>query len=176
MPVRMMMAINSCRKERIEGGLDEYFSLARDFKRHFCLDDCAPHFVGVWDTVSSVGWIENPLSLPYTRQPAEHPIGRHAIAIDEKRAFFRTNLWHPTTGRRAEERQTGLVSGRALRCWRWVSRSRKRAVETGPRLDVREAKAAQLLVEPSKEDYVLGRAGSPPLAKPDADAKACTSR
>ena len=40
--------------------------LADDFKDHFSITTCTPHFVGVWDTVSSVGWIENPLRLPYT--------------------------------------------------------------------------------------------------------------
>lgn len=51
------------------------------------------HFVGVWDTVSSVGWVENPLRLPYTASNPSIRIGRHAVAIDERRAFFRTNLW-----------------------------------------------------------------------------------
>jgi uncharacterized protein (DUF2235 family) len=144
--MRMMMAINKLQaKTGSEKDLKEYFSLASDFKRHFCLDNCAPYFVGVWDTVSSVGWIENPLSLPYTSNPPNIPIGRHAIAIDEKRAFFRTNLWHPKpTGRRAEERQTGLVPGRALRCWRWVSGSRKRVVETGAGLDVAGGQAREI--------------------------------
>jgi uncharacterized protein (DUF2235 family) len=45
--------------------------------------------------VSSVGWIENPLSLPYSADNGDIAIGRHAVAIDERRAFFRTNLWRP---------------------------------------------------------------------------------
>ena len=45
-------------------------------------------FVGVWDTVSSVGWVENPLKLPYVTNNPDIEIGRHAIAIDEHRAFF----------------------------------------------------------------------------------------
>jgi uncharacterized protein (DUF2235 family) len=43
-----------------------------------------------------VGWIENPVRLPYTSNNPDIRIGRHAIAIDERRAFFRSNLWHPT--------------------------------------------------------------------------------
>src|SRR4030095_14298354 len=54
--MRMMMAINKLQaKTGSEKDLKEYFSLASDFKRHFCLDNCAPYFVGFWDTVSSVG-------------------------------------------------------------------------------------------------------------------------
>ena len=49
-------------------------STSTDFKGTFAWRACKPRFVGVWDTVSSVGWYENPLRLPYT---AENPdIGR----------------------------------------------------------------------------------------------------
>jgi uncharacterized protein (DUF2235 family) len=72
------------------------FRLADEFKATFSRE-CRPYFVGVWDTVSSVGWIENPLWLPYSADNADICIGRHAIAIDERRAFFRTNLWMPKT-------------------------------------------------------------------------------
>jgi uncharacterized protein (DUF2235 family) len=42
------------------------FDLAEDFRATFRGTVCKPHFVGVWDTVSSVGWIENPLKLPFS--------------------------------------------------------------------------------------------------------------
>lgn len=51
------------------------------------------HFLGVWDTVSSVGSIYNPFKLPYTRWNPSVRTVRHAISIDERRKFFRTNLW-----------------------------------------------------------------------------------
>ncbi|HKV77890.1 MAG TPA: di-heme-cytochrome C peroxidase [Candidatus Sulfotelmatobacter sp.] len=70
------------------------FAVAADFKRTFCRE-CKPHFVGVWDTVSSVGWIYNVAHFPGTK--ATHnpdlKIVRHAVAIDERRAFFRQNLF-----------------------------------------------------------------------------------
>jgi uncharacterized protein (DUF2235 family) len=50
-------------------------------------------FMGIWDTVSSVGWIYTPIRL---LDGAENPIiqvGRHAVSIDERRAFYRDNLW-----------------------------------------------------------------------------------
>jgi uncharacterized protein (DUF2235 family) len=34
------------------------FGVAADFKKTFCRE-CQTHFVGVWDTVSSVGWVYN---------------------------------------------------------------------------------------------------------------------
>jgi uncharacterized protein (DUF2235 family) len=60
-------------------------------------------FVGVWDTVSSVGWFSNPISLPYTANNHDIAIGRHAVAIDERRTFFRSNLWQ----RSADAQQAG---------------------------------------------------------------------
>ena len=56
---------------------------------------CALHFVGVWDTVSSYGWIYNPVRLPYTAQNPDMRNGRHAISIDERRCFFQKNVWGP---------------------------------------------------------------------------------
>ena len=98
--IRMMMAINKAeekapaRSAKFKSRIDNYFGLARQFKDHFCKPSRL-HFVGVWDTVSSVGWIENPVKLPHTANNPDIHIGRHAIAIDERRAFFRTNLWRP---------------------------------------------------------------------------------
>ncbi len=69
------------------------FDVATDFKATFSRD-CKPHFIGVWDTVSSVGWVYNAVHFPFTtsRNPDLH-IVRHAVSIDERRAFFRQNLF-----------------------------------------------------------------------------------
>ena len=69
------------------------FAVAADFKKTFSRD-CKPHVVGVWDTVSSVGWVYNAVHFPFTtatRNP-DFQIVRHAMSIDERRAFFRQNL------------------------------------------------------------------------------------
>jgi uncharacterized protein (DUF2235 family) len=68
------------------------FGLAAGFKETFSSIDCPIHFMGIWDTVSSVGWIANALSIPYAAQLPNVLHIRHAVAIDERRAFFRTNL------------------------------------------------------------------------------------
>lgn len=70
------------------------FKVAAGFKKTFSRP-CKPHFVGLWDAVSSVGWVYNAVHFPYTRaatNPDFH-IVRHAMSIDERRAFFRQNLF-----------------------------------------------------------------------------------
>jgi hypothetical protein len=52
------------------------------------------HYLGLWDTVSSVGWVWNPKTFPFTAHNPSVEIIRHAVAIDERRAFFRQNLMY----------------------------------------------------------------------------------
>jgi len=56
---------------------------------------CRVHFLGLWDTVSSVGWVwdPNPLTRPFTANNPSVDTVRHAVSIDEHRAFFRQNRW-----------------------------------------------------------------------------------
>jgi uncharacterized protein (DUF2235 family) len=66
--------------------------LAQRFKETFSIE-CKPYFVGLWDTVSSVGWVYNAVHFPYTTALSNQDLllVRHAISIDERRAFFRQN-------------------------------------------------------------------------------------
>jgi len=73
------------------GSAQAYFDLAAEFARTLSAGPCNPHFLGVWDTVNSVGWIGSPLAIPYTRSNSDISVVRHAIAIDERRAFYRIN-------------------------------------------------------------------------------------
>lgn len=63
--------------------------------------DCPIHFIGVWDTVSSVGLINlfrHDQAFPFTQHNPQVTHVRHAVSIDERRCFFRQNLmlrWHP---------------------------------------------------------------------------------
>lgn len=56
---------------------------------------CPVHFIGVWDTVSSVGVINNFRSFPHTAHNPEISHVRHAVSIDERRSTFRQNLMSP---------------------------------------------------------------------------------
>jgi uncharacterized protein (DUF2235 family) len=171
--IRMMMAITNIRestRQHSEKLLSDYFNLARQFKDHFCIKDCNPCFVGVWDTVSSVGWIENPVRLPYTSNNPHIQIGRHAIAIDERRAFFRSNLWHPTpTGGPKDLKQVWFpgvhcdVGGGYPEAESGLS---KIALEWM----LKEAAPAGLITDSARVDQVLGRSADA-YAPPKADAK-----
>jgi uncharacterized protein (DUF2235 family) len=59
---------------------------------------CPIHFVGVWDTVSSVGWFWEPAKFKYTATNPGISHIRHAIAIDEARAFYRQNRFFAAGG------------------------------------------------------------------------------
>jgi uncharacterized protein (DUF2235 family) len=93
--IRMMLAIDRVRpgNSKEDEAKHEYFDLANSFKYTMSRTTCKPWFVGVWDTVSSIGWIANPLKLPFVTNNPDIEIGRHAVAIDERRAFFRNHLW-----------------------------------------------------------------------------------
>lgn len=172
--IRMLMAIHKIESKGRPATEEEhrYFKLADDFKKTFAWRSCKPWFVGVWDTVSSVGWYENPLHLPYTAENPDIEIGRHAISIDERRAFFRSNLWipkappapsgpkdlkqvwfpgvHCDVGGGYPEAESGL----SKITFEWM---------------LREAAAAGLLVDPLKCDAVLGRSGGD-YVPPNANA------
>ena len=83
------------------------FRIAHGFGQTFS-QACPIHFVGLWDTVSSVGWILDPIGLkpgrlPYTFDLENVSVVRHAVSIDERRAFFRQNLVRHVPGRDIKE-------------------------------------------------------------------------
>ena len=66
-------------------------SVCSDFKAMMSRP-CPVHFVGVWDTVGSVGYPNQFRTFPYTMENPGVQFVRHAVAIDERRCFFRQNL------------------------------------------------------------------------------------
>mgnify|MGYP000364888565 CR=1 FL=1 len=66
------------------------FRTAGKFKSRFARE-CPIRFMGIWDTVSSVGYFGNWKSYPYTRNNENVKTIRHALAIDERRAFYTQN-------------------------------------------------------------------------------------
>jgi hypothetical protein len=162
------------RRTRQQGNIQHTFDVAHGFKETFSRD-CLIHMVGVWDTVSSVGWIYDPVVLPYTARNPIMQIGRHAISIDERRCFFQNNLWgqpflpgdpqyrvdqdikqvwfagvHSDVGGSYPEVESGL-SKIALE---WM---------------LAEASQAGLLIDQRKAALILGRSGGP-YAPPDPAA------
>jgi hypothetical protein len=51
------------------------------------------HFLGLWDTVSTIGWFWSPQHLPFTGGVPTADVVRHAIALDERRGYYGANLW-----------------------------------------------------------------------------------
>ncbi|KAF8074124.1 hypothetical protein FPV67DRAFT_1480849 [Lyophyllum atratum] len=74
------------------------------FKAAFSVD-VDIEFLGVWDTVDSVGLL--PKRLPFTTSNTIVRNFRHAIALDERRAKFKANLWNRPT---ADEQKLGTQS------------------------------------------------------------------
>ena len=144
------------------------FRIAAGFKTTFCRE-CKPHFVGVWDTVSSVGWILDPIGLkpgrlPYTFELGDVSIVRHAVSIDERRAFFRQNLVHEPGHNVKQVWFAGVhsdiggsypevESGLSKITLRWM---------------LREAERAGLLLDDRAAARILG--ADPAFAKPAAGA------
>jgi uncharacterized protein (DUF2235 family) len=128
--------------------------IAEQFKATFSRE-CIPNFVGVWDTVSSVGWLYDPVTLPYTANNPDINIARQAISVDERRCCFRQNLWgtpapnqdmkqvwfsgvHSDVGGSYLEEESGLAKITLA----WM---------------IREAASAGLIVDTKKVDRILGR-------------------
>jgi uncharacterized protein (DUF2235 family) len=156
------------KRTRKAGGMTHTFEVADGFKTTFC-QHCPPHFVGVWDTVSSVGWIWDPLKLPYTAQNPDMANGRHAVSIDERRCYFLSNLWGPALPGQSIKQvwfagvhsdvggsYADLESGLSNITLEWM---------------LCEAASLGLLVDPQKAACILGRVPPPPPVKPNAGAK-----
>lgn len=162
------------RRTRDADGMTHTFQVADGFKATFCRH-CPLHFVGVWDTVSSVGWVWNPLKLPYTGQNPDMANGRHAVSIDERRCYFRNNLWGAKLPVQASLKQVWFAgvhsdvggsfapaeSGLSQIALEWM---------------LCEAVPLGLLIDPVKADQALGRIPPPripppPPVKPDPAQK-----
>ncbi len=131
--------------------------ITNGFRRTFSRD-CPVHFLGLWDTVSSVGWIYDPLTLQFTQQNPSVKIVRHALAIDERRCFFRQNMWgapasgqvvrqvwfaglHSDVGGSYPEKESGL----SQLTLQWMIRE---AQSSGVRIDERQ----YAMIVPSKPE------------------------
>jgi uncharacterized protein (DUF2235 family) len=172
--IRMLIAINNINRKRGDRTAEEssYFKLARDFKSTFSTRDCRPWFVGVWDTVSSVGWYENPLRLPYSADNPDIEIGRHAISIDERRAFFRTNLWIPRNPPpQSDPKDLKQVWFPGVHCdvGGGYPESESGLSKIALQWMLTEAISAGLLVDPRQMELMFGKSGGG-YAPPDPNA------
>ncbi len=64
-----------------------------EFRKRFDgQQECAIHFLGLWDTVKSYGGLD-PVSLPHLRHNPIVRTVRHALALNERRAWFNATTW-----------------------------------------------------------------------------------
>jgi len=152
-------AIRMIKRKKID------FKVAADFKRTFSRE-CKPHFVGVWDTVSSVGWVYNAVRFPFTRatkNPDFH-IVRHAVSLDERRAFFRQNSFGEPHDPQQEVLEVWFAGVHSD-----VGGSYKESESQLSQIALRwmlcEAELAGLKVDTHRREDILG--GKPPYAAPD---------
>ncbi len=152
-------AIRMIKKKNID------FAVAADFKKTFS-QECKPHFVGVWDTVCSLGWVYDPVHFPFTRlmqNPDLHFV-RHAMSIDERRAFFRQNLFGPPhdASQNVEEVWFADVHSDVGGSY---SEPESQLSKIALQWMLDEAEAAGLQVDPGRKADILG--GKPPYVAPD---------
>lgn len=68
------------------------YQIAKQFKKIYARD-VSIHFMGIWDTVTSIG-LFGLRTYPYTTNNSSIRKVRHAVAIDERRAYYRQNLFN----------------------------------------------------------------------------------
>jgi uncharacterized protein (DUF2235 family) len=121
---------------------DERFDQARRIRTVFA-QPCPIHFMGLFDTVSSLGWAWEPKLFPNTMTMPNVKILRHALAVDERRAKFRTNRVKCST--MADHKQMWL-RGSAFGCRRRLRRSAQPPVANSAALDAGRAARAGMLI------------------------------
>jgi uncharacterized protein (DUF2235 family) len=161
--IRMIRGANKIRP----GTEDQFFASAEGFKKTFSIPECPIAFVGVWDTVSSVGWYKKPVYLPNTANNPSVLASRHAVSIDERRAFFRTNLWWPGKEEPSGPKDCVQVWFPGDHCDVGGGHSESESGLSQGALEwmVREAEAAGLLIDPARRDALFSRSPPDPLAK-----------
>jgi uncharacterized protein (DUF2235 family) len=176
--IRMMMAIDRARagNKKEDGAKRQYFELANSFKKTISHSSCNPWFVGVWDTVSSIGWIGNPLKLPFVANNPDIETGRHAVAIDERRAFFRNHLWKlpdiPGTHDGPKDLKQVWFAGVHSDVGGGYSESESALSKVPLNWMMQEAKASGLRVDATRESEVLGRSAGNNYVAPDPNGMA----
>ncbi|KAJ8496021.1 hypothetical protein ONZ45_g12615 [Pleurotus djamor] len=99
---------NSKRDRNTKNGTSETLEsaedkLCRQFKTTLCHENVKVHFVGAWDTVSSIGLLRGK-SLPETVSGMGHVCSfRHALALDEQRVKFQPEYANGGLGPREDD-------------------------------------------------------------------------
>lgn len=126
--------------------------------------ECKPHFVGVWDTVGSLGYYHSPrytLNFPFTRATTnpDFQIVRHALSIDERRASFPPHFFGPPNHNMQDVLEVWFAGVHADVGGGYVEAESELSKIT-LRWMLAEAEIAGLLVDQTMKAAILG--GEPP--------------
>jgi len=145
------------------------FKVAASFKKTFSRE-CKPYFVGVWDTVGSLGWIYNAVRFPFTNlaRNSDIAIVRHAISIDERRAFFRQNLLGTPKDPAQDVREVWFAGVHCDVGGGYVEEESQLS-KIALRWILKEAEITGLQVDQIRKANILG--GKPPNVAPDPNTK-----
>ncbi|KAN0091571.1 Uncharacterized alpha/beta hydrolase domain (DUF2235) domain containing protein [Tylopilus felleus] len=80
--------------EAVRSGKPKVTQIAGEFKNTFSWKGVGVHFVGVWDTVSSVGLVREDVFLSTSSSAVHACHFRHALALDELRVKFMPEYFH----------------------------------------------------------------------------------
>lgn len=149
------------KKSRDAKGNNAKLGLFEEFKHTFSRR-CSVHFVGVWDTVDAVGWLWDPVILPFAGQNPSMKIGRHALAIDERRSFYEPKLWGPPVrsaiGGKLQDIKQVWFAGAHSDVGGSYPEAEGQAADISLKWMLQEACAAGLLISPRNADKLLHRA------------------
>lgn len=100
----IMRQLSASRSAKLLKQQDEFWALCDEFRETFArptdhsLHRRFPvHFLGAWDTVATIGWVWNPETFLFSASNPSVLRVRHAIAVDERRAFYRQNRFRLNT-------------------------------------------------------------------------------
>jgi uncharacterized protein (DUF2235 family) len=145
------------------------FKVAADFRKTFSRE-CKPYFVGVWDTVSSLGWVYDAVHFPFTKatkNPDLHFV-RHAVSIDERRAFFRQNLFGEPHDPQQDIKEVWFA-GVHSDVGGGYPEAESQLSQITLRWMLCEGELAGLTIDPHRKADILG--GTPPYVAPDPNTK-----
>ena len=153
--------------DSIDKRTNKWFRSMGKFKKTYSRN-CPIHFLGLWDSVKTFGWIYDPIYLPNTTNNPSINTVRHALAIDERRTLFQKMPWgekpkdvkqvwfvgvHGDIGGGFLEEESGL----AKIALKWMI---EEALKSGLCINEKEYKSS-----------VLGEGPNPYVAAPDPLAK-----
>lgn len=145
---------------------NQKFEAAARFKKHFSVEAKTQiHFVGVFDTVSSLGWLWDYRTLPNTAHNPAIDHVRHALAIDERRTCFPANRFFPKDSAQHESLKEVWFAGVHSDVGGGYPDEEAGLAKIALQWMLREAEGLGLIVDAELRDEILGATGK--YSKPD---------